>query len=132
MYILHFNNLFFMTMESILTHIKGGATAMVFTNSEEGTVWNKLYKNHMTEESFIGGREAIEIVTERNDLLTDYTDLGMIRYHSEPCVLNVLWKSGNTDQSMAFPIGKAANKNFTDKPLMIFYISSDHEELCSS
>ena len=105
---------------------------MVFTNSEEGTVWNKLYKNHMTKESFIGGREAIEIVTERNDLLTVYTDLGMIRYHSEPCVLNVLWKSGNTDQSMAFPIGKAANKNFTDKPLMIFYISSDHEELCSS
>ena len=85
---------------------------MVFTNSEEGTVWNKLYKNHMTEESFIGGREAIEIVTERNDLLTVYTDLGMIRYHSEPCVLNVLWKSGNTDQSMAFPKGKIALENF--------------------
>ena len=85
---------------------------MVFTNSEEGTVWNKLYKNHMTEENFIGGREAIEIVTEREDLLTVYTDLGVIQYHSEPCVLNVLWKSGNTDQSMAFPIGKIASENF--------------------
>ena len=60
----------------------------------------------MTNKSFIGGTKGIKKILETNELLTVYTYLAGVLYHSEPCVVKVLWKSSSKSlESIAFPKG---------------------------
>ena len=91
----------------VLTGQKSGSVALKFTTSKPNTVWNDIFKTHMTDESFKSSdREATETILEENDYLTQYSELEAMIYNSEPCKVKILWESPSKDlASIVFPKG---------------------------
>ena len=68
----------------------GGASCVTFSGAKPGTVWNRIYKNHMTEnKSCIGEEKALKKMQETDALLTSYYNY----YGSKPCNVKILWKN---------------------------------------
>ena len=73
-----------------MTGPKSGARCSVFTGAEAGTVWNHIFKKHMTEnKSCIGEEKALKQMQETDALLTSYYNY----YGSKPCNVKILWKN---------------------------------------
>lgn len=91
----------------VLTGPKSYSLAQVFTTSKPNTVWNEIFKNHMTDKSFKSDdMEATKTMLEKNEYLTQYTEVESMIYNSEPCKIKILWESPSKDRaSIAFPKG---------------------------
>ena len=91
----------------VLTGPKSISLSQVFTMSKPNTVWNDIFKNHMTDQSFKSNdREATKTILEKNDYLTQYSEVESMIYNSEPCKVKILWESPSKDRSsIAFPKG---------------------------
>ena len=76
-----------------------------FLNAEPNSVWDQIYKNHMTDESFTSGTsDAINTIMTKKELLTAFFPIQAMNYYSKPCQLKVAWKSSeNIQNSFAFP-----------------------------
>ena len=83
------SNLNFHSLFSVLTGTKTSALGAKFLNSQPNSIWQQMYKYHMTEESFVGTKNALKIMKKSNKLLALYTYLEGVLYHSEPCTLKV-------------------------------------------
>ena len=90
----------------VLTSTKSNSVSQIFIDSEPNTVWNSLYKNHMDDESFMTEKEATQILLEKNELLTQYSQQSMMDFNADSCEIKTLWKSpGQISESMTFPKG---------------------------
>ena len=91
----------------VLTGQKSGSVALKFTTSKPNTVWSEIFKNHMTDQSFKSNdREATKTMLEKNEYLTQYSEVESMIYNSEPCKIKILWESPSKDRSsIAFPKG---------------------------
>ena len=99
----------FLSFDRVLTSSKE-RTGIVFNfiYGEPTSVWGKIYKNHMSEESFKSGEEigAIKSLLETNQLLTAFFTIEAMDYYSKPCELKFVWKSPEKAiSSFAFPKG---------------------------
>ena len=73
---------------------KSSSNAQIFVASKEGTIWNKIYKNHMTEESFILSTQTLHESLETNEKITYFTSVDVMAHISpHKCSLKILWKS---------------------------------------
>ena len=60
----------------------------------------------MTGDNFVGTKNALKTVINTNQLWAIHTYLEGVLYHSEPCVLKVLWKSPSKNlESIVFQKG---------------------------
>ena len=58
----------------------------------------------MNDESFIEDIEATEMLLQKDDLFTQYSDVDLMKLYSEPCEIQILWVSPTKERaSMAFP-----------------------------
>ena len=74
----------------VLTGGKSGASCTRFSGAEPDTVWNRIFKIHMTENgSCIGEEKALKQMQETDALLTSYYNY----YGSKPCNVKILWKN---------------------------------------
>ena len=77
-----------------------------FIDGEPNSVWRKMYKNHMSDESFKTGEAATRSVIETNELKTAYFSIEGMAHFSKPCELKYVWISPeNSVMSYAFPKG---------------------------
>ena len=75
-----------------------------FINGEPNSVWRKIYRNHMSEESFKTGETTTQSIIETNELQTAYFTIEGMAYYSKPCELKYVWVSPETTLfSYAFP-----------------------------
>ena len=75
-----------------------------FLEGEPNSVWRKMYKNHMSDESFKTGEATTRSVIETNELQTAYFQIKNMAYYSKPCELKYVWKSPEKSfYSYAFP-----------------------------
>ena len=73
-----------------MTGSKSSASCAAFSGAEPGTVWNHIFKKHMTEnESCIGSKKASKQMQEANHLLTQF----FYYYGGQSCNVKVLWKN---------------------------------------
>ena len=73
-----------------MTGSKSSASCAAFSGAEPGTVWNRIFKKHMTEnESCIGSKQASKQMQEANHLLTQF----FYYYGGQSCNVKVLWKN---------------------------------------
>ena len=60
----------------------------------------------MDDESFMNQKEATQILLQKNELLTQYSQLSTISANAESCEFKTLWKSpGQISESMTFQKG---------------------------
>ena len=60
----------------------------------------------MNDESFMPISEATKNILQKDQLLTQYSEIESMMYNTKPCLLKTLWKSSNKDRhSMAFQKG---------------------------
>ena len=77
-----------------MTVPKTWAAAQTFIGAEPNSVWDQIYRNKMTDESFAENTNAvIETLLKSNELLTGYNYIEDFIYNSKPCQLKVVWKS---------------------------------------
>ena len=75
-----------------------------FLEGEPNSVWRKLYKNHMGDESFKTGKTTTRSVIETNELQTAYFVIENMAYYSKPCELKYVWISPEKSiYTYAFP-----------------------------
>ena len=88
-----------------MTSPKEWGVAQKFLDAEPNSVWDQIYNNHMTDESFTKGEnDAINTMMKKSELLTAYFSIDAMIYFSKPCQLKVAWKSSEKIQnSFAFP-----------------------------
>ena len=86
-----------------MTGSKSSARCATFSGAKPGTVWDRIYKKHMTENgSCIGSKKASKLMQEADQLLTEF----YYYYGGRSCNVKVLWKNpALIHQSMAFPKG---------------------------
>ena len=86
-----------------MTDSKSTAECSKFSQAEAGTVWNHIFKKHMTEnESCIGTAKASKEMQETDQLLTLFYYL----YGRQSCNVKILWKNpALIHESMALPKG---------------------------
>ena len=74
----------------VLTGGKSGASCTRFSGAELGTVWNRIFKKHMTENgSCIGEEKALKQMQETDALLTSFYN----SYGEKSCNVKILWKN---------------------------------------
>ena len=101
-YILRILTFFF----RVLTDIKSGSIAQEFVNSKPNTIWRQIYEKQMNDESFMPISEATKNILQKDQLLTQYSEIESMMYNTKPCLLKTLWKSPSKDRhSMAFQKG---------------------------
>ena len=77
-----------------MTGPKSISIAQIFTKSEPNTVWNKIYNDHMSNDSFISSDiEATNVLLQKNELLTQYSEVDIMKRYSKPCEIQILWVS---------------------------------------
>ena len=87
----------------VLTTRRQWSTSKMFLEAEPNSVWNKIWENHMTDDSFTGSGPGIEAILNSNELLTGFFNAQAMTYRSKPCELKILWKSTRkSHQSMTF------------------------------
>ena len=60
----------------------------------------------MTDESFMPISEATKNILQKDQLITQYSEIESMMYNTKPCQLKTLWKSSSKDHhSMAFQKG---------------------------
>ena len=64
-----------------------------FINGEPNSIWRRIYKNHMSEESFKTGETTTRSIIETNELQTAYFTIEGMAYYSKPCELKYVWIS---------------------------------------
>ena len=75
-----------------------------FINGEPNSIWRRIYKNHMSEESFKTGETTTRSIIETNELQTAYFTIEGMAYYSKPCELKYVWISPEKSlYSYAFP-----------------------------
>ena len=75
-----------------------------FINGEPNSVWRKIYKNHMSDESFKTGETTTQSIIETNELQAAYFTIEGMAYYSKPCELKYVWISPEKSlYSYAFP-----------------------------
>ena len=86
-----------------MTGSKSSAACATFSGAKPGTVWNHIFKKHMTEnESCIGTAKASKEMQETDQLLTLFYYL----YGRQSCNVKILWKNpALIHESMALPKG---------------------------
>ena len=90
----------------VLTDIKSGSIAQEFINSKPNTIWRQIYEKQMNDESFMPISEATKNILQKDQLLTQYSEIESMMYNTKPCLLKTLWKSPSKDRhSMAFQKG---------------------------
>ena len=80
----------------ILTSVRSGTAATRFTQAKPDSVWWKIYKNHMTENSFIDQGPSLRAVHHSDEQLAAYVTLDSIQNYMNtnyPCGMNIVWKS---------------------------------------
>ena len=87
----------------VLTDSKSTAQCSKFSQAKAGTVWNNIFKKHMSEnESCIGNEKALKQMQGTDQLLTFFYYV----YGRQSCNVKILWKNlALIHQSMAFPKG---------------------------
>ena len=87
----------------VLTGSKSSASCATFSGAGPGTVWNRIFKKHMTEnESCIGSGKASKQMQEADQLLTQF----YYYFGGQSCNVKVLWKNPVLKhESMAFAKG---------------------------
>ena len=84
----------FYSFHRVLTGPKEwGEISSKFIDGEPNSVWRKIYKNHMSEESFKTGEATTRSVIETNELQTAYFTVEGMAYFSKPCELKYVWIS---------------------------------------
>ena len=90
----------------VLTDIKSGSIAQEFLNSKPNTIWRQIYEKQMNDESFMPISEGTQNILQKDQLLTQYSEIESMMYNTKPCLLKTLWKSPSKDRhSMAFQKG---------------------------
>ena len=90
----------------VLTDIKSGSIAQEFVNSKPNKIWRQIYEKQMNDESFMPISEATKNILQKDQLLTQYSEIESMMYNTKPCLLKTLWKSPSKDRhSMAFQKG---------------------------
>ena len=101
----------------VLTGIKSGSIAQELLNSKPNTIMRQIYDKHMNEESFMPFAEATKIILDKNQLLTQYSEIESVMYNTKPCQLKTLWKSPSKDyHSIAFQKGCKTYPSWTFIP----------------
>ena len=73
-----------------MTGSKSSARCATFSGAKPGTVWDRIYKKHMTENgSCIGSKKASKLMQEADQLLTEF----YYYYGGQSCNVKVLWKN---------------------------------------
>ena len=84
-----YHNKYFFTPR-VLTASKSSATCATLREAEPGTVWNHIFKKHMTEnESCIGIRNGLKQMQESDQLLTFFNYIS----GRQSCNVKILWKN---------------------------------------
>ena len=101
------NNHTFLSFSRVISGHRTGALAQLFTKSESNTIWNDIFVNLMSENSFHSNDfEATQTLLKTNELLTQYSEIDSMIKNSEPCKIKILWEAPFKDQSsIAFPKG---------------------------
>ena len=86
-----------------MTDSKSTTQCSKFSQAKAGTVWNNIFKKHMSEnESCIGNEKALKQMQGTDQLLTFFYYV----YGRQSCNVKILWKNlALIHQSMAFPKG---------------------------
>ena len=89
----------------VLTGPKEWATIRSkFIDGEPNSVWRKMYKNHMSDESFKTAETTTQSIIATNELQTAYFPIEGMAYYSKPCELKYVWVSPEKNlNSYAFP-----------------------------
>ena len=95
----------FSTFCRVLTGPKEWGTINTkFIHGEPNSLWRKMYKNHMSEESFKTAETTTQSIIATNELQTAYLQIEFMAYYSKPCELKYVWVSPqNIFYSYAFP-----------------------------
>ena len=83
---------------------KWGTIKTKFIHGESNSLWRKMYKNHMSDESFKTAETTTQSIIATNELQTAYLQIEFMAYYSTPCELKYVWVSPEkTLFSYAFP-----------------------------
>ena len=83
---------------------KWGTIKTKFIHGEPNSLWRKMYKNHMSEESFKTAETTTQSIIATNELQTAYLQIEFMAYYSKPCELKYVWVSPEKSfYSYAFP-----------------------------
>ena len=83
---------------------KWGTIKTKFIHGEPNSLWRKMYKNHMSDESFKTAETTTQSIIATNELQTAYFPIEGMAYYSKPCELKYVWVSPETTLfSYAFP-----------------------------
>ena len=89
-----YSNLFYLISCRVLTVPKTWAAAQTFIGAEPNSVWDQIYRDKMTDESFAENINAmIDTLSKSKEVLTGYGPVEQFIYISKPCQLKVVWKS---------------------------------------
>ena len=74
----------------VLTGSKSSSSCLTFSGAKPGTVWNRIFKKHMTEnESCIGWEKGSKQMQGSNQLFTQL----FYYYGGQSCNVKILWKN---------------------------------------
>ena len=77
-----------------MTVPKTWAAAQTFIGAEPNSVWDQIYRNKMTDESFAEEFNALtDTLVKSKEVLTGYGYVEQFIYNCKPCQLKVVWKS---------------------------------------
>ena len=77
-----------------MTVPKTWASAQKFIGAEPNSVWDQIYRNKMTDESFAENFNTLtDTLLKSKEVLTGYGIVEHFIYYSKPCQLKVVWKS---------------------------------------
>ena len=101
----------------VLTDPKSVSIAQEFVNSKPNTIWLEIYEKQMSDESFMPISEATRNILQKDQLLTQYSEVESMMYNTKPCQLKTLWKSSSKDHhSIAFQKGCTTFQPCTIQP----------------
>ena len=87
-----------------MTPSRTSAYTQTIAEAEEGTVFNRIYKNNMDDESYMGTIKGMKEILRTNKELTMFSSIEAMHYYShDKCELKIVWKNpGVFFESIAF------------------------------
>ena len=104
----------------ILAGLPGTAYEDLFVSATKGSNWERLYKEHTDESSFIGYIKGMEVLMSSNDDLTMFHNPHILKSQlGDACRMKVLWTSPQS-VSCSFSFQKKS-------PLLPFFNAIYHQ-----
>ena len=72
---------------------KSSAYSQVLISAKAGSVWNKIYENHMNNESFIWTSKAVPLMLNSEEEITVFSSAEALEYNSPGIIIEIY---GNT------------------------------------